>query len=51
VEEKELAHEVELVEIHTYKNQKVEDFLSLIARGVWQVALQLAKLNTKLARN
>lgn len=44
---KELEHEVEIVDVITEKVARADDtktLYGLIARGIWQVALQLGKL-------
>ena len=42
---KELTNELENVELAVTRMHEAKDMYGLIARGVWQIALQLAKLN------
>ncbi len=41
----ELENELDKVELAVSRLHEAKDMYGLIARGVWQVALQLAKLN------
>lgn len=43
---RELELELERVESQVARNIDIKDIQGIIARGIWQVALQLAKLAT-----
>jgi hypothetical protein len=47
---KELENELDKVELAVSRLHEAKDMYGLIARGVWQVALQLAKLNEGVDR-
>lgn len=47
---KELENELDKVELAVSRLHEAKDMYGLIARGVWQIALQLGKLNDSLEK-
>ena len=47
---KELENELDKVELAVSRLHEAKDMYGLIARGCWQIALQLAKLNEGVAK-